>query len=73
MVKKWSWRSQETDEGEFGFTYSVADQILYGLYDKKMKPKQLLKYGIKLVDINRVMKWVEKNEFKHDLPITFSR
>ncbi len=66
------WQGQ-TDEGEFGFTYTTADQILYGLVEKKLSPKQLLKSGIRQSDINRVMKRVEANQFKHHVPILLKK
>lgn len=61
----------QTDEGQFGFTYALADQILHGLYDKKYSVVQLTKQGFKKKDIEKIKTWVETNWFKHELPITY--
>ncbi len=63
--------SGQTDEGEFGFTYKLADQILFGLYDKKYSPEKLVKLGFKRTEVENVKQWVEKNWFKHELPIAY--
>lgn len=64
------WTGQ-TDEGQFGFSYRDADQILYGLYEAGMTETELAKRGLPLEVIRRVKKWVEKNRFKHELPIVY--
>lgn len=55
---------EQTDEGEFGFTYKDADEILYQYVDLKQEvtgfPKEV---------IGKVLVRVKANEFKHHLPI----
>ena len=63
--------SGQTDEGQFGFTYATADQILYGLYDRKLTVAQLIKQGFKKQNAEKVKTWVETNWFKHELPIVY--
>lgn len=57
------WEGQ-TDEGEFGFTYKEADEILYQHFDLKQGvtgfPKEL---------VEKVLARVAQNDFKHHLPI----
>lgn len=61
----------QTDEGEFGFTYQTADQILYGLYDKQLSEAEIIQAGFSQDDVFKVKAWAEKNRFKHELPIVF--
>lgn len=58
------WEGQ-TDEGEFGFTYKDADEVLYQLYDLKKKKVE----GVDPVVVKRVKAWVDRNSFKHNLPL----
>ena len=62
----------QTDEGQFGFSYALADKILYGLYDKKKSIEQVVKEGFKRQDIQKVKDWINTNHFKHQLPIVYS-
>ncbi len=62
------WEGQ-TDEGEFGFTYKQADEILSLLYDEKKRPEDIEKKGFSKKLIQNVVSRVTKNDFKHHLPI----
>jgi len=61
------WEGQ-TDEGEFGFTYKDADEILFYLYDGNKTVGEIVKDGFKRETVEKVKAWVEKNDFKHNLP-----
>lgn len=61
------WEGQ-TDEGQFGFSYEKADQILYLLFDQKMKLSEVVKKGFKKEVVDKVYSWVKTNDFKHHLP-----
>ena len=61
------WQGQ-TDEGEFGFTYEVADQILHLYIDQKKSREEVVKIGFDSVVVNRVLTRLKENEFKHKLP-----
>lgn len=54
----------QTDEGEFGFTYKEADEILYQHFDLKQGvtgfPKEV---------VEKVLSRARQNDFKHHLPI----
>lgn len=63
--------SGQTDEGEFGFTYKTADQILYQLYDKKLTLEQVVQNGFSRRDVAKVTAWVKRNWFKHELPLVY--
>lgn len=58
----------QTDEKELGFSYQEADPILYLKYDKKLDVGQIVKKGFEKKLVQKVLKQVEKNAFKHQLP-----
>lgn len=62
------WKDQ-TDEGEFGFSYAEADQVLHGLFEEKKTQKQLVEQGMKKEVVDRVKKWTDRVSFKHHLPV----
>lgn len=59
------WHGQ-TDEGEFGFSYKVADTILYLHFDKKLSRKEIIKRGYK--NVGKILDWSARNEYKHRVP-----
>ncbi len=60
------WEGQ-TDEGEFGFTYAEADEILNAIVDRKQSPDEISKrFPGKTVEA--VLAQVNANHFKHNLP-----
>ncbi len=61
------WQGQ-TDEGEFGFSYQVADEILYRTYDLKKSEAALVRDGFELPVIRKIISWVARVSFKHHLP-----
>lgn len=61
------WDSQ-TDEGEFGFSYQDADRVLYHHFDEGLSPEAIIDLGIPENTVRKVLQWVAKNDFKHNLP-----
>jgi NAD+ synthase len=59
----------QTDEGEFGFTYKEADEILFLMTEKKYPQKKLLAKGYKQSLLDRLQWWIDKGLFKARLPI----
>ena len=59
---------EQTDEGQFGFTYETADEILYGLYEVGRSPQELAEQGLDQKAINLVRAWAVQMEFKHHVP-----
>ena len=59
---------EQTDEGQFGFTYKTADEILYGLYEAGQSSQELVKRDMDKNAIDQVQAWVVQMAFKHDLP-----
>jgi len=61
------WKGQ-TDEDELGFSYAEADPILHLFCDKKIKKSQIIKKGFDRKLVEKVIKRVKENEFKHKVP-----
>lgn len=61
------WEGQ-TDEGELGFTYKEADEVLFLMTEKKYSRKQLLQKGYSKRLLHRIQWWIDKGSFKARLP-----
>lgn len=62
------WEGQ-TDEGEFGFSYKEADEILTLVVDEKKSLDEAVAAGFSKEVVEKVIKRMKDNEFKHHLPI----
>jgi len=62
------WEGQ-TDEGEFGFTYKDADEILALSFDEKKSADEIVAAGFSKEIVDKVLARVRANDFKHHLPI----
>lgn len=61
------WAGQ-TDEGELGFTYAEADQLLYLLVDERYTPQECIEAGFPEPFVRAVVERVRRNHFKRMLP-----
>lgn len=61
------WTNQ-TDEGEFGFSYEEADQVLYLHLEKNVTIAALMNQGF--TNAEKIIAWRAKNLFKHQVPYT---
>lgn len=59
----------QTDEGEFGFSYKEADAILIELVDGKKTPEDVIRLGYDKAVVEKVYNRMKNNDFKHHLPI----
>jgi NAD+ synthase len=59
------WQGQ-TDEGEFGFTYKEADQVLFLSLEKNLSVEDIEKQGF--ANAKKILEWHKKNLFKHQAP-----
>ena len=59
----------QTDESDYGFTYSEADKLLYLLVDERCTPAQCEKLGFDKKFIDLVIAKIIKNQFKRSTPI----
>lgn len=63
------WANQ-TDEGQFGFSYKEADKVLYHYFDKKYPESKIRKLFPKGEEI---LKWVNENRYKSEVPYSFEQ
>jgi len=61
------WAGQ-TDEGEFGFTYAEADQLLYLLVDERYSPDECIQAGFDKKFVETVVKRIQRSHFKRIMP-----
>lgn len=59
---------EQTDEGEFGFTYRQADEILFLLVDAGKTAEEAAAAGIDRRVVEAVKMRMERNGFKHQTP-----
>lgn len=62
------WEGQ-TDEGEFGFTYKEADEILWLFHDENISEEDIVTKGFDRNVVMRVISRANQNAYKHHLPI----
>lgn len=58
----------QTAEKELGFSYTEADSVLHLYHDKKMSLEEIKKMN--LLNAEKIITYVCKNSFKHNLPYT---
>lgn len=59
------WNGQ-TDEGEFGFSYKEADEVLFRFYDEKKTVEEIINEGF--TNTQKIIEFAKKNAFKHEVP-----
>lgn len=62
------WEGQ-TDEEELGFSYKLADEILYNLVELGMKKNEIISLGYKEEIIDAIIKKIKMNHYKRKLPV----
>ena len=62
------WAGQ-TDEGELGFSYKLADQLLYYMIDERRTDEELAERGFEPHFIEKVKRLVQRNQFKRRPPV----
>lgn len=56
----------QTDEGEFGFSYKEADEVLSRYFDEKKTEEEISKTGFH--NTKKIIEFSKKNSFKHKVP-----
>ncbi len=59
----------QTDEGELGFTYDEADQILYLLFDARWSIDEVVELGFPRALVEGIVERVRHNQYKRVPPI----
>lgn len=62
---------EQTDEGEFGFSYKEADHVLYYHFDQGLPKEKIIAKGIPKELVEKVLQRAKENEFKHKLPFVY--
>ncbi len=58
----------QTDEGEFGYTYEMADQLLYLLVDERYTVDEVVAEGFERTFVEKVWRQVRLNHYKRTMP-----
>jgi NAD+ synthase len=58
---------EQTDEGELGFSYALADEILYLMFDRGLTPDQVIERGYDTDIVERIRDLEARNRFKRRL------
>jgi len=61
------WMGQ-TDEDELGFTYELADQLLYLLVDERYTVEEVIAEGFERQFVERIWRRVRMNHYKRTMP-----
>ena len=61
------WEGQ-TDEGELGFSYRDADDILFELIDRKKNRNEIITSGFKSEIVDSIIEKIKNSEFKRRMP-----
>lgn len=56
----------QTDEGEFGFSYKEADEVLSNYFDHKKPIEEIEQMGFR--NAKKIIEYSRKNDFKHKVP-----
>lgn len=59
---------EQTDEGELGFSYKEADEVLYLIYDDNKAEEDIIRAGFTKEFVKKVMLRIQGNQFKIHLP-----
>lgn len=62
------WEGQ-TDESELGFSYRVADEILFALIDEREKKDEIIKKGYPEEIVNKIIWKIKMSQYKRKLPL----
>lgn len=62
------WEGQ-TDESELGFSYLLADKILYSMIDERRTCEELIEEGFDLQIIERIKNKIKFSQYKRKLPV----
>ncbi|MFW0884421.1 NAD+ synthase [Candidatus Acidulodesulfobacterium sp. H_13] len=61
--------AEQSDEAELGFSYELADGIMYLLIDKMYKPKVIVSLGYDENLVNKIYRKIKKSQYKRRMPL----
>lgn len=59
----------QTDEGELGFSYEDADQVLYLLVEQRCTPREAIERGFSAELVTRIYERMRRMHFKRVIPV----
>lgn len=62
------WEGQ-TDEQELGFSYKMADEILYRLIDERMTAEEVVEEGFSKEIVEKIQRKIRFSQYKRKLPV----
>lgn len=60
---------EQTDEGDFGFSYERVDRLLYLLIDERYARREAIAAGFTEKFVDTVLRMVQRSHFKRTMPI----
>ncbi|MBR8701199.1 NH(3)-dependent NAD(+) synthetase [Fusobacterium sp. DD29] len=63
------WEGQ-TDEQDLGYSYKMADEILYRLLEERKTPEEISEEGFDIALIKKIIKRVKMMQYKRVMPVT---
>jgi NAD+ synthase len=57
----------QTDVGDFGFAYATADEVLYLLFDRGLRPHEVVELGYESKVVQRIVELEQRFRFKRRL------
>ena len=57
----------QTDEGDLGFDYATADEVLFLLFDEGHTPEEVVERGYPQAVVERITELERRNRFKRRL------
>ena len=57
----------ETDEDELGFSYEIADEVLYLMFDRGLEPAEIIERGYAAEVVEGIERLERANRFKRRL------
>ena len=57
----------QTDEGDFGFSYPTADEVLFLLFDRSLRPEEVVERGYDEAVVRRIVELERRFRFKRRL------
>jgi NAD+ synthase len=57
----------QTDEGELGFSYAMADEVLYLMFDLGLSPREVVARGYDEAVVEKIVRLEQANRFKRRL------
>lgn len=62
------WEGQ-SDEQDFGFSYEVADNVLYQFVERHLSKQEVIELGYEVTTVEKIIAMIKRNQYKRTLPL----